>query len=172
MEKFLFGVSTAAFQIEGDDGTQGKGESVWDTFCKRENTVYLDQSPVVTTDHYNRWEEDVELMKELGVNAYRFSVSWSRIFPNGIGEINPKGVEFYTKLVDRLLSYGIQPVVTLYHWDLPEALSERGGLRNPDFPKWFSEYVTCVANFFKGKVKRYVTFNRRRVCFQVKYYFF
>ncbi len=164
MEKFLFGVSTAAFQIEGDDGTQGKGESVWDTFCKRENTVYLDQSPVVTTDHYNRWEEDVELMKELGVNAYRFSISWARIFSQGVGGINPKGVEFYTKLVDRLLSYGIQPVVTLYHWDLPEALSERGGLRNPDFPKWFAEYVTCIANLFKGKVKRYVTFNEPINC--------
>ena len=164
MKEFLYGVSTAAFQIEGDDGTQGKGESVWDTFCKRENTVYLDQSPAVSCDHYNRFEEDVDLMKELGVNAYRFSVAWARILPQGVGEINVKGVEFYQKLVDKLLACGIQPVVTLYHWDLPEALSERGGLRNPDFPQWFAEYVTVVATMFQNKVRTYVTFNEPINC--------
>ena len=169
MTDFLYGVSTAAFQIEGDDGTQGRGESVWDTFCRRENTVHLDQSPAVSADHYNRWEEDVALMKELGVNAYRFSVSWSRILPKGTGEINPKGTEFYTKLVDTLLACGMKPVVTLYHWDLPEALSERGGLRNPDFPKWFAEYTRVIADICKGKVHTYVTFNEPINCVHSSY---
>ena len=115
MEKFLYGVSTAAFQIEGDDGTQGRGKSVWDSFCDRKDTIENNANAKVTVDHYNRYQEDIQLMAELGVNSYRFSTSWSRLFPQGIGRLNDKGVDFYDRLIDGLLEKGITPFLTLYH---------------------------------------------------------
>ena len=126
---FMFGVSTSAFQLEGDDGTQGRGKSIWDSYCEREGTIYQNQNARVSTNHYYKYKEDVKLMAELGVDSYRFSISWSRIFPNGTGEINSKGVEFYNDLINELLKYNIKPFITFYHWDLPQALSDRGGLQ-------------------------------------------
>lgn len=159
MVKYIFGVSTSAFQLEGDDGTQGRGKSVWDSFCERKGTIYQDQDARVSTDHYNRFKEDIKLMADLGVDSYRFSISWSRIFPNGVGEINPKGVEFYDNLINELCKYNIKPFVTLYHWDLPQALSDRGGFQNPDFPKWFQEYTAFVVEKYGDLVEYWITFN-------------
>lgn len=157
--KFLFGVSSAAFQIEGDDGRQGRGASVWDEFCKRSNTIYSNQNAKIAIDHYNRYKEDVKLMSEAGLNAYRFSVSWSRLLPDGTGRVNLQGVDFYNHLIDELLKFGIEPVLTLYHWDLPERLSERGGFRNYDFPNWFSDYAELVVKKFGDRVNWFIPFN-------------
>lgn len=155
---FLLGVSTAAAQIEGDDGTQGRGKSIWDTFCD-EGKIYQNQNAYVSIDHYNRFREDVNLMGDLGVNAYRFSTSWSRLIPNGTGAINQKGVDFYNKLIDALLDKNIKPVLTLYHWDLPEELSKKGGFENPDFPKWFEDYSELIAKTYGDRVKFVSSFN-------------
>lgn len=159
MDKFLYGVSSSAFQIEGDDGTQGRGKSVWDNYCERKGTIYNNENAKVSADHYGRYKEDVSLMAELGINAYRFSTSWSRIFPEGVGKINEKGADFYDRLIDALLEKGIEPLLTIYHWDLPQALSDRGGLQNPDFPKWFAEYADFIARRYGDRITKYCTFN-------------
>lgn len=156
---FMFGVSTSAFQLEGDDGTQGRGKSIWDSYCEREGTIYQNQNARVSTNHYYKYKEDVKLMAELGVDSYRFSISWSRIFPNGTGEINSKGVEFYNDLINELLKYNIKPFITFYHWDLPQALSDRGGLQNPEFPIWFEEYVKFIYDKYGDRVDYWITFN-------------
>ena len=157
--EFIFGVSASAFQIEGDDGTQGRGQSVWDTFCEYPGTVYCDHNGKQGVDHYNRFKEDVSLMSELGVNAYRFSTSWPRLLPEGTGRINQKGLDFYDRLIDELLSKGIEPVLTEYHWDLPEKLGEKGGFRNPDFSSWFEEYTTLLVKHYGDRVKKWITYN-------------
>ena len=157
--KLLFGVSTSAFQLEGDDGTQGRGKSIWDEFCETKGKIFQGQNAKISTDHYNRYKEDVKLMAELGVDCYRFSISWSRIFPNGIGEVNLKGVEFYNNLIDELLKYGIKPFVTLFHWDLPKALADKGGLENSEFPKWFESYAKFVVERYGDKIEHWITFN-------------
>jgi len=156
---FIFGVSASAFQIEGDDGNEGRGLSVWDTFCDVPGTIYLDHNGKQGVDHYNRYKEDVALMSELGVNAYRFSVSWPRILPEGTGRINQKGLDFYDRLIDELLSKNITPVLTEYHWDLPEALGEKGGFRNPDYSSWFEEYTDVLARRYKDRVQKWITYN-------------
>ncbi|MBR2023696.1 MAG: family 1 glycosylhydrolase [Clostridia bacterium] len=157
-KEFLFGVSTAAAQVEGDDGTQGRGKSIWDTFCD-EGRIYKNQTAKISVDHYNRYEEDINLMADLGVNAYRFSTSWSRLLPEGIGAVNQKGIDFYNRLIDTLLKKNIQPILTLYHWDLPQALSEKGGFENPDFVKWFTEYSALVADKYGDRLKTVISFN-------------
>lgn len=157
--KFLFGVSSAAFQIEGDDGTQGRGRSVWDEFCDREDTIFEGQNARVACNHYNLYKQDVKLIGELGADAYRFSVSWSRLIPEGRGEINPLGASFYDKLIDEMLNCGVEPCMTLYHWDLPEALSKRGGFKNPDFPLWFEEYADKLMRLYGDRVKMFIPFN-------------
>ena len=128
---FVWGVATAAYQIEGGAFQDGRGLSVWDTFCMEQGNVKFGHTGNVACDHYHKYKEDVALMKELGVKNYRFSVSWSRIMPNGIGEVNPKGIDFYNNLIDELLANGITPYMTLFHWDTPQALEDRGGWRNP-----------------------------------------
>ena len=158
-KKFTFGVSTSAFQIEGDDGTQGRGKSVWDTFCEEKGRIFGGHDGKVAIDHYNRFKEDVALMAELGVNSYRFSVSWPRVLPEGYGKVNEKGLDFYDRLIDELLKHGIDPFLTEYHWDLPEALGERGGFRNPDYPDWFAEYTTLLVQRYGDRVRRYITYN-------------
>lgn len=168
--EFLYGVSTSAFQIEGDDGTQGRGKSVWDCFCEREGNVFGGHNATKSCDHYNRCQEDVALMGELGVNAYRFSLSWSRIFPDGFGKVNPKGLDFYDRLIDELLKRNVEPFLTLYHWDLPQSLSDRGGFMNPDFPEWFEEYAALVAKKYGDRVEKYVTFNEPINAIHSSYY--
>ena len=134
---FTWGVATAAYQIEGGAYQDGKGLSVWDIACQKENVIRNGESGDVACNHYERLEEDLDLLASLRVKAYRFSIAWTRIFPDGIGAVNAKGVAFYDKLIDGLLKRGIRPVVTLFHWDYPQALFERGGWLNAESPKWF-----------------------------------
>src|SRR5437762_9898868 len=124
---FLWGAATSAYQIEGSPLADGAGPSIWHRFSHTPGLVANADRGDVACDHYRRWEEDVALMHELGLTAYRFSISWSRILPEGTGAVNQKGLEFYDRLVDALVAHGIRPMVTLYHWDLPAALDDRGG---------------------------------------------
>ena len=129
---FVWGVATASYQIEGAAREDGKGLSIWDTFCLKEGNIWNGQSGDIACDHYHRYPEDIEIMKQIGVNAYRLSISWSRVLPNGTGKVNPKGMAFYDRLIDQLLEAKITPYVTLFHWDYPEELYCRGGWLNPD----------------------------------------
>ena len=136
---FYWGAATAAYQIEGAKAEDGKSESIWDVFTQKENAIARGETGDRACDHYHRYEEDVQLMKELGLNAYRFSLAWPRILPEGKGKINEKGAAFYDRLIDSLLEKGITPFVTLYHWDLPQTLQSWGGFLNPDMGSWFGE---------------------------------
>ncbi|MBC7217156.1 MAG: beta-glucosidase [Candidatus Caldatribacterium sp.] len=156
---FLFGVATAAYQIEGAWNEDGKGESIWDRFAHTPGKILDGTTGDVACDHYHRFEEDIALMKELGVDAYRFSISWPRIFPEGQGRVNEKGVEFYLRLVESLQKAGIRPVVTLYHWDLPQALQDKGGWEAKETAKAFAEYARIVFQALKGKVDLWITHN-------------
>ncbi len=156
---FLWGAATSAYQIEGAWNEDGKGLSIWDTFCQRPGNIKNGDSGRVACDHYHRFREDVALMKELGLPAYRFSVSWPRILPEGIGQVNQKGIDFYSALIDELLKNDIEPVMTLYHWDLPEALQCKGGWLNDDSSDWFAEYAQVIAQYFGDRVKKFITFN-------------
>ena len=141
-ENFLWSASTAATQIEGSWNADGKGESIWDTLV-HDGTGRIAHSENADTsiDFYHRWREDVALMKQMGLKAYRFSISWPRVLPEGAGKVNEAGVKFYQDLCDELLQNGIQPLVTLYHWDLPTALYRKGGWKNPEIVEWFAAYV-------------------------------
>lgn len=160
---FAWGAATASYQIEGAAHEDGKGLSIWDVFCRKEGAIYKGHTGDIACDHYHRYKEDISIMKELGLKAYRFSISWSRIFPDGTGEINLKGVEFYDNLVNGLLDAGIEPYMTLYHWDLPYALHIKGGWRNPDICQAFSEYAGFIAKHFSDRVKYFITFNEPQV---------
>ena len=168
--KFLYGVSTSAFQIEGDDGTQGRSESVWDTFCEKKGLILNGDNGKISADHYNNLEKDLDLLSELGVNSYRFSVSWPRVLPDGTGKVNRKGLDFYARLIDGLLKRGISPFCTFYHWDLPEKLCEKGGLKNPDFSDWFAEYAYVLIKNFGDRINDYITFNEPINCVHSSYY--
>jgi beta-glucosidase len=156
---FLWGAATAAHQIEGSPLADGAGPSIWTRFAHTPNWMLNGDTGDVACDHYNRWRDDVKLMRDLGLQAYRFSVSWSRIHPEGKGRVNPKGVDFYSRLVDELLANGIEPLLTLYHWDLPAALDDRGGWLNPDIAGWFADYATTLYRALDGRVKKWVTLN-------------
>lgn len=156
---FYWGAATAAYQIEGAKSEDGKSESIWDVFTQKESAIARGETGDFACDHYHRYEEDVRLMKEMGLNAYRFSLAWPRILPDGTGEINGKGAAFYDRLIDSLLEKGITPFVTLYHWDLPQILQVRGGFLNPDIAAWFGEYTEAVKKLYGDRVKHYMTFN-------------
>ena len=141
---FLWGAATSAYQIEGSPLADGAGPSIWHRFSHTPGHVINGETGDVACDHYRRWESDVALMRELGLTAYRFSVSWSRILPEGKGRVNEKGLDFYRRLTDALRANGIQPLVTLYHWDLPAALDDLGGWVNRDVAGWFAEYANVV----------------------------
>lgn len=160
---FVWGVATSAYQIEGAADTDGKGKSIWDVFAQQQGAIFEGHTGEVACDHYHRMEEDVRLMAGLGVKAYRFSISWARVLPEGIGRVNEKGIAFYERLVDLLLEYNITPYVTLYHWDLPYALYLKGGWMNPESPQWFANYVALIGKRFKDKVKHFITFNEPQV---------
>lgn len=160
---FTWGVATAAYQVEGAAREDGRGLSIWDVFTE-DGRCFNGQTGDVACDHYHRYEEDVRLMKELGVKAYRFSISWSRIIPNGTGEVNEQGIAFYNRLIDCLIENGIMPYITLFHWDLPYELEIRGNWSNPDSPKWFLEYAKVVFCAFGDRVKYFITFNEPQ-CF-------
>ena len=156
---FLWGAATAAHQIEGSPMADGAGPSIWTRFAHTPGMTLNGDTGDVACDHYRRWKDDVKLMRELGLQAYRFSVSWSRIHPEGTGRVNQAGVDFYSRLVDELLENGIEPLLTLYHWDLPAALEDRGGWLNRDSADWFAEYGSTMYRALDGRVKKWVTLN-------------
>jgi beta-glucosidase len=156
---FVWGAATAAYQIEGAAFEDGRGLSVWDTCCKRPGLVKDNNNGNIACDHYHRYKEDIQLMKKLGLKAYRMSISWTRILPDGIGKINEKGLDFYERLVDELLDNGIIPYVTLFHWDYPQELYKKGGWLNPDSSDWFAEYTKVVVERLSDRVKHWMTQN-------------
>lgn len=157
---FQWGVATSAYQIEGAWDEDGKGVSIWDTFAHTPGNIKNDDNGDVANDHYHRYEDDVALMKDIGATAYRFSIAWPRIFPEGTGEPNPKGIDFYNRLVDSLLEAGIEPFATLYHWDLPQKLQDdHGGWQSAETSKAFAEYAGYVAENLGDRVKHYFTIN-------------
>ena len=143
-EGFLWGCATSAYQIEGSPLADGAGPSIWQRFTHTPGLVHGGDTGDIACDHYRRYAEDVALMRALGLNAYRFSIAWSRVLPKGRGAVNAAGLDFYDRLVDALLEAGIQPMVTLFHWDLPAALDDAGGWLNPDAAQWFGEYAAVV----------------------------
>ncbi|MEV4837145.1 GH1 family beta-glucosidase [Nonomuraea sp. NPDC049486] len=156
---FLWGTATAAYQIEGAADEGGRGPSVWDTFSREPGRTRSGHTGDVACDHYHRWREDVALMAGLGVNAYRFSLSWPRIQPSGSGPVNAEGLDFYDRLVDALLAEGITPVPTLFHWDLPQALEDGGGWLARDTAHRFAEYAALAAGRLADRVRMWITLN-------------
>ncbi len=156
---FVWGTATSAYQIEGSPTADGAGRNIWHRFSHTPGNTWLDQTGDVACDHYRRYKDDVAIMAELGANAYRFSIAWARIFPQGTGTVNKKGIDFYSRLVDELLKRGIKPNATLYHWDLPEALDDRGGWLNPDIAKWFGDYAATMFEALGDRVEMWSTLN-------------
>lgn len=156
---FLWGAATSAYQIEGSPLADGAGPSIWQRFSHTPGLVTNGETGDVACDHYRRWADDVALIHELGLNAYRFSVSWSRILPEGRGRINQRGLDFYSRLVDALLKRGIAPMATLYHWDLPAALDDLGGWLNRDVANWFADYAEVLFRELDDRVKLWATIN-------------
>jgi beta-glucosidase len=162
-EPFLWGTATASYQIEGAVSENGRTPSIWDVFSHIPGKIERSENADVACDHYHRYKEDVALMRELGVKAYRFSISWSRVVPEGYGKMNTAGLDFYSRLVDEILNAGIAPFVTLFHWDLPQALQERGGFTNRDISGWFSDYASMAASHLGDRVKHWIILNEPSV---------
>jgi beta-glucosidase len=158
-DPFLWGAATSAYQIEGSPLADGAGPSTWHRFVHTPGRTANGETGDVACDHYQRYQADVQLMKELGLTAYRFSIAWGRVFPTGTGASNPAGIGFYDRLTDALLAAGIQPVATLYHWDLPAALDDRGGWLNPDIAHWFADYARLMYRALGDRVALWVTLN-------------
>jgi beta-glucosidase len=156
---FLWGAATSAYQVEGSPLADGAGPSIWHRFVRTPGRVVDGETGDIACDHYRRFASDVALMKSLGLTAYRFSVSWSRVLPEGRGRVNPAGLGFYERLVDSLLAAGIQPMATLYHWDLPAALDDRGGWLNPDVADWFADYASVVYRALDDRIRLWATLN-------------
>lgn len=157
--QFAWGVATAAYQIEGAWNLDGKGESIWDLFSHTKGKISDGTNGDLACDHYRRYGEDIRAMRELGIKNYRFSVSWPRVFPEGRGCVNQKGLDFYNRLVDELLSSNIEPFLTLYHWDLPLALEKTGGWQNSDTGKYFADYAAALVKRLSDRVKFWTTLN-------------
>jgi beta-glucosidase len=156
---FLWGAATSSYQIEGSPLADGAGIGTWHRFTHTPGRTLNGDTGDVACDHYRRWAEDVEIMARLGLNTYRFGLAWTRILPNGRGRVNPKGLDFYSRLIDALLAKNIQPMVTLYHWDLPAALDDRGGWTSPDMPDWFADYAEAAFRAFDDRVPLWCTLN-------------
>lgn len=163
-ENFVWGAAAASFQIEGTSEDCPRGDSVWDAFCAMPGKVYQGHDGKRACMHVTRWREDVSLMQDLGLQAYRLSLSWPRILPDGTGSVNEAGLAFYDSLIDRLLNAGIEPYVTLFHWDLPLKLHQRGGWMNPDMVQWFADYTRIVVDRYSDRVKNWITLNEPQ-CF-------
>ena len=161
---FTWGVASASYQIEGAAFEDGKGWSVWDMFCRKEGAVWRGQTGDIACDHYHRYAGDVALMKQLGIHAYRFSVSWPRVLPEGTGRVSEKGIGFYDRLVDSLLAAGVEPWLTLFHWDFPLALYHRGGWLNRESAAWFAEYAQVLTKRLSDRVTHWMTMNEPQ-CF-------
>lgn len=156
---FLWGAATSAYQIEGSPLADGAGPSIWHRFSHTPGRTTNGETGDIACDHYRRYKDDVALMRDLGLGAYRFSIAWGRVIPDGTGAVNQAGLDFYRRLVDELLAAGIQPSVTLYHWDLPAALDDRGGWLNRDVSEWFSDYAQVVFRALDDRVKMWATLN-------------
>ena len=156
---FIWGVACASYQCEGAWNEDGKGRNIWDDFTHVPGNILNGDTGDRACDSYHRWAEDVRLMKQFGIQAYRFSISWARIIPDGDGAVNEKGLEFYDNLVNALIASGIKPMITLYHWDLPSALQDKGGWLNRDIVSAFGRYARVIAEHFKGRVDTYMTLN-------------
>lgn len=161
---FMWGAATSAYQIEGGAGEDGKGLDIWDVYCREPGKVYEGHTGDIACDHYHRYKDDVLLMKEMGLKAYRFSINWSRIFPDGTGNVNEKGIDFYNLLIDELLEAGIEPYITLYHWELPYEIYKRGGWMNREIVEWFGQYAALVSARFSDRVTHFFTLNEPQ-CF-------
>jgi len=155
---FIFGAATAAHQIEGG-WTDGRGPSIWDTFARTQGNVTNGDTAEIATDHYNRWETDLDLLRDAGFDGYRFSIAWPRLIPEGTGAVNPKGLDFYDRLIDGMLERGLKPLCTLYHWDLPSALQDKGGWMNRDIAGWFADYAALVQREFGDRFFGVATIN-------------
>ena len=160
----VWGAATSAYQIEGAVNEDGKGKHVWDIYTKQPGHVYENHTGDVACDHYHRFREDVAIMKEMGLKGYRFSIDWSRVLPEGRGKVNEAGIAFYGNLIDALLEAGIEPYITLYHWELPYEIYKRGGWMNPDIVEWFGAYARLVAERFSDRVTHFFTLNEPQ-CF-------
>jgi beta-glucosidase len=156
---FAWGVATAAYQIEGAVAEDGRGDSVWDVFCRKPGAIRNGDTGDVADDHYHRWPEDVELMAGLGVTSYRFSIAWPRVQPDGQGPANTAGLDFYDQLTDALLARGITPVPTLFHWDLPQQLEDNGGWLARDTAYRFAEYASLAAGRLADRIPMWITLN-------------
>lgn len=168
---FLWAASSAAYQIEGAWDKDGKGKSIWDIFSHIPGKTFKGSNGDIAVDHYNRYKEDVALMAEQGLKAYRFSISWTRIFPSGSGEVNQKGIEFYNNLIDELLKYDIVPIVTIYHWDLPQVLQDSyGGWESRQIIEDFRNYAKVLFESFSDRVRYWVTVNEQNVQMMQAYY--
>jgi len=160
---FIWGVSSSALQTEGANTTDGKGLSIWDEFATRKNKIYNNDSPATACNFYQNYKQDITLIKELGIPHFRLSLSWSRLLPNGTGEINQQGFDYYHSVIDTCIQFGIEPWITLYHWDLPLELENKGGWTNREIINWFKEYVEVCVNAFKDKVKHWMVLNEPMV---------
>ncbi len=161
---FVWGAAAASYQVEGGAYEDGKGLSVWDMMSRQPGKIWEGNTGDVSCDHYHRYEEDARLMGDIGLQAYRLSISWPRVLPDGVGRVNDKGLSFYDRLVDALLENGVQPWVTLFHWDYPYALYNRGGWLNSDSPDWFAEYAAVIAGKLSDRVSHWMTLNEPQ-CF-------
>ncbi len=168
-QNFTWGAAAAAYQIEGAWNEGGRGPSCWDTFSQTPGKIFENHNGNVACDHYHRWREDIALMKQLGLKAYRLSLSWPRILPAGTGPVNEAGLKFYDDLIDGLLEAGIEPWVTLFHWDLPQPLQDQGGFLNPAMSDWFAEYATVVARRLGDRVNHWMTLNEPPVIIGMGY---
>lgn len=158
-ENFIWGSATASYQIEGGWNEDQRGETIWDRFSHIPGNITNNDNGDIACDHYHRYKEDIQLMKNMGLQAYRFSIAWSRIFPKGVGEVNAKGIEFYSNMIDELKNAGIEPYITLYHWDLPQELQDKGGWANAESAEWFLEYAKTVFHAFSDRVTHWITLN-------------
>jgi beta-glucosidase len=158
-KNFIWGVATSAYQIEGAWKEDGRGPSIWDTFSHTPGKVVHNENGDIAADHYHRWKEDIALLSEMGIKAYRFSTAWPRILPDGTGKVNKKGLDFYDRIVDELLKRKIEPYVCLFHWDLPQALQDKGGWPNRDTTGHFAEYARIVADRLGDRVNVWFTHN-------------
>jgi len=162
-EGFAWGVSTAALQTEGACDADGKGKSIWDVFASKKGRIHNNEHPQTACDFYNRYREDIDLIKELNIPNFRFSIAWTRILPSGTGEVNQAGIDHYNKVIDYCLQQGVEPWITLYHWDLPQELEVRGGWTNREIVNWFAEFVTVCAKAFGDRVKYWMVLNEPAV---------
>ena len=156
---FVWGAAAASYQIEGGAFDDGKGLSVWDMMCRQPGKIWEGNTGEVSCDHYYRYEEDANLMGEIGLKAYRLSISWPRVIPEGTGKVNDKGLAFYDRLIDSLLENGVDPWITLFHWDYPYALYCRGGWLNRDSSDWFAEYAAVITDKLSNRVSHWMTQN-------------